>query len=62
MQKKLMKLGERDAAALGYRHLMCTIHPDNAASLKSALSLGYRIVKTVEKYGGKTRHILIKDI
>ncbi|MDY2815603.1 MAG: GNAT family N-acetyltransferase [Bullifex sp.] len=62
MQKKLMELGERDAAALGYRHLMCTIHPDNAASLKSALSLGYRIVKTVEKYGGKTRHILIKDI
>ena len=62
LQKRLMKLGEADAKALGYRYLMCTIHPDNAPSLKSALSLGYRVVQTKEKYGGKLRHILLKEV
>ncbi|MGN0907857.1 MAG: GNAT family N-acetyltransferase [Bullifex sp.] len=62
LQKRLMKMGEDDAKALGYHYLMCTIHPDNAPSLKSALSLGYHIVLTKEKYGGKIRHILLKEV
>lgn len=62
IQKMLMQMAEKDASALGYRYLMCTIHPDNAASMKSALSLGYKVILTKEMYGGLVRNILLKDL
>lgn len=62
IQKMLMQMAEKDASALGFRYLMCTIHPDNAASMKSALSLGYEVALTKKKYGGLVRNILLKDL
>ena len=62
IQKMLMQKAEKDASALGFRYLMCTIHPDNAASMKSALSLGYEVALTKKKYGGLIRNILLKDL
>lgn len=62
IQKMLMEEAEKDAIALGYRYLMCTIHPGNIPSKRSALSLGYRVVATKEKYGGLPRDILLKEV
>lgn len=44
------------------RHLMATVHPNNHFSLNSMLRQGYRIVATVQKYGGLRRHILYKKL
>ena len=44
------------------RLLMCTVSPDNPASLWSLQSVGYRIAATKEKYGGFLRHILVKEL
>ena len=44
------------------RLLICTASPDNPASLRSILSVGYRIAATKEKYGGFLRHILVKEL
>ena len=41
-----------------YCHLLGTVHPDNIPSLKAFLSNGFRIEKTLKKYGGKLRHIM----
>jgi len=62
LQRRLMTEGEKTAFEEGYRYLLCTIHPDNMPSLKSALSLGYEIKKTTRKYGGLVRHILEKEL
>lgn len=61
-QQKLMKMAEHDAINLGYKYLMCTIHPDNKYSMNNALKLGYKVVKTKGKYGGKLRAIMIKEV
>ncbi len=62
IQKLLMTLAGIDAAALGYRYLMCTVHPENTASMRSALSLGYEVVAMKEKYGGYERAVLLKTV
>lgn len=62
LQARLMSRAEEDLKKSGYRHLLCTIHPDNPYSLNNALSLGYKVEKTVEKYGGLPRNILLKEI
>ena len=60
--KQLMAQGEKILVAQGYIHLMATVHPENMGSLKTMLSLGYEIIMTKEKYGGKTRHIMKKEV
>lgn len=62
LQARLMAKAEEDLKASGYKHLLCTIHPDNKYSLNNALSLGYNIQKLTEKYGGLPRYILLKEI
>ncbi len=62
LQRDMVALLEDELKQAGYRYLMCTISPDNPASLKSVQANGYRIVKTAEKYGGLTRHILLKEL
>lgn len=62
LQKKLMLAAENDLKKSGYQYLCCTIHPDNRYSLNSALSLGYQIITTCEKYGGYIRAVLMKKI
>lgn len=62
LQKRLMGAAEAALAGMGIRHCLATVHPDNAASLASFLSLGYEIAATKPKYGGLIRHIMRKDL
>ena len=62
LQARLMAKAEEDLKAAGYKHLLCTIHPENPYSMNNALSLGYKVEKLVEKYGGLPRNILLKEI
>jgi len=62
LQARLMAKAEEDLNAAGYKHLLCTIHPENPYSMNNALSLGYKVEKLVEKYGGLPRNILLKEI
>ncbi len=62
LQQILMAKGEEIAIADGYKHLLCTVSPDNSWSLNNALKRGFNIVKTKEKYGGYMRHILYKKV
>ena len=62
LQQRLMMAGEEDLRVLGYRYIMCTIHPDNEPSLNTALGLGYQIMVTKTMYGGLIRHILMKKL
>lgn len=62
LQTRLMAKAEEDLKAAGYKHLLCTIHPENPYSMNNALSLGYKVEKLVEKYGGLPRNILLKEI
>lgn len=61
LQRILMTEAEKWAGEQGYLHLMCTVHPDNRFSLNNMLKLGYRIQRTLPKYGS-VRHVLRKDI
>ena len=61
-QNILMKKAEEDAIKLGYKYLMCTIHPNNIFSMQNALKLGYKNVLTKAKYGGKIRAIMLKEV
>lgn len=60
LQKRLMMEAENILSKNGFRYLMATVHPKNLPSLNNFTKLGYEIVKTVRKYGGKKRHILFK--
>lgn len=62
LQYSLMQTAERDVRRRGYKHLMCTIHPDNVYSKNNAVRQGYEVVMTKEKYGGLIRDILLKKI
>lgn len=62
LQYRLMQKAEEKLKGLGYRYLMCTIHPENRYSLENAERLGYRVVAQKEKYGGYLRNILQKEI
>ena len=62
LQQILMAKGEEIAVSEGYKHLLCTVSPDNPYSLNNALKRGFKIVKTKEKYGGFMRHILYKKV
>ena len=60
LQRILMKEAELWAVEQGYQTMMCTVHPDNCFSLNNMLKLGYKIEKTLPKYGS-VRHVLRKQ-
>ncbi len=62
LQYILMKTAEEELRKQGYRHLMCTVHPDNKYSRSNMIRQGYQVVLTKEKYGGYLRDILLKEI
>lgn len=62
LQDSLMLEAEKELALNGFRYLMCTIHPENIYSKSNAVSLGYKVVMTKEKYGGYIRDILMKKL
>lgn len=45
-----------------FNYVCATVAPQNIPSLKDKLELGLEIVALKEKYGGKLRYILIKDL
>lgn len=61
LQGRLVEAAERELAGRRQRFLMCTVHPENHASLHTMESHGYRVIATKEKYGGTLRHILLKE-
>ncbi|HAL88738.1 MAG TPA: hypothetical protein DCO69_06405 [Clostridiales bacterium] len=58
LQRRLMQAAERELEP--GKILLCTIHPDNAYSLRNAQSQGYEIQATLPMYGS-VRHLLRKD-
>lgn len=62
LQYLLMQEAERELRTMGYRYLMCTVHPDNRFSRQNILRQGYRVMKTTEKYGGYLRDIMLKEL
>lgn len=62
LQRKMQKAAERMLDKNQYHFLICTIHPDNLASLKSMQKNGFHIRKKIECYGGYTRYILEKEL
>ena len=62
LQYRLMQAAEADLKKKGIRYLMCTVHPENCYSLWNVQKQGYHVVATKEKYGGKLRNILVKDL
>ncbi len=62
LQYRLMQTAEQDLRSMGYRYLMCTIHPDNVYSLSNVLRQGYRVVGQKLKHGGYPRAILLKKL
>ena len=45
-----------------YKYAVCTVSPNNKASLKSVQNCGFQICNTAFLYGGKPRYILIKQL
>lgn len=62
LQKRLVEDAEIRLEGMGITRYLATVHPENTASLKSMLALGYQIGATKPKYGGLPRHILFKIV
>lgn len=62
LQARLMEVAEQEACQRNKHYLMCTIHPSNQFSMNNALKLGYHVMDTKLKYGGKIRNILLKMV
>lgn len=60
LQGQLLEAAEKELEGYPHKYLLCTVHPDNHASLHTMLRYGYVIVATKEKYHGRLRHILYK--
>ncbi len=62
LQERLMAFPEEELKKEGFTHLMGTVHPENPYSHRSFEKLGYRVVWSGEKYGGKLRDLMEKDL
>ena len=63
LEGKLLLMAEDTLRGSRYRHLLATVHPDNAASLYTGLHRGYTIAANhVICYGDKVRDILHKEL
>lgn len=63
LEGKLLMMAEDTLRGSRYRHLLATVHPDNAASLYTGLHRGYTIATNhVICYGDKVRDILYKEL
>lgn len=61
LQRLLVQKAEEELRKSGYRHLLCTVHPDNDFSRSNMEKAGYRIAKQTLKYGGLPRLIMWKE-
>lgn len=60
LQYRLLQAAEELLQDFPYEYYLCTIHPDNRASLHTMMRAGYVIVAEREKYQGLSRYILYK--
>lgn len=61
LQYKMLKTAEKMLDKKQYQYLICTIHPDNVASLRSMQKNGFIVKQRTKCYGGLLRYILEKD-
>ena len=61
LERRMLLFAEQELRNEPYTHYLCTVSPDNAPSLRTVQSLGYQVLLTKEKYGGLTRHVLLKE-
>ena len=59
--RELLVRAQEELSGQGFRYLMCTVYPANPASLHNLEAAGYRVVATKSKYGGYTRHVMLKE-
>ena len=62
LQYELMQHAEADLREMGYKYLLCTVHPENVFSRSNVMKQGYEKLLTKEKYGGFLRDIWMKQI
>ena len=62
LQYKMMQHAEGDLRQIGYRYLLCTVHPENVFSRSNVMKQGHQKMLTKEKYGGFLRDIWMKNI
>ena len=62
LQRKMQEEAEKMLDKNKYHFLICTVHPDNLASLKSMQKNGFHIRKKKKCYGGYVRYILEKEL
>ena len=62
VQQRLMQEAESVLCCRGFRHLLCTAHPENVYSCRNMERLGYRSVWEGLKYGGLPRRIYAKTL
>ena len=61
LQRELLSRAQEELAGRGFRYLMCTVSPSNLPSLRNLEAAGYHVVATKTKYGGYTRHVMLKE-
>lgn len=63
LQEQMLKEAEvKMTSKYKIKYILATVHPDNKASLRSLLSMGYQIQSLEEMYQGKKRYIVYKNI
>lgn len=62
LQTKMGKMLFANIDRSRFRYIMATVAPFNIPSLKDKLTLGMHIIDLKEKYRGKLRYILFKDL
>lgn len=62
LQYEMMQHAEADLREMGYKYLLCTVHPENVFSRSNVMKQGYQKMLTKEKYGGFLRDIWMKQI
>ena len=62
LQYEMMQHAEADLREMGYKYLLCTVHPENIFSRSNVMKQGYEKMLTKEKYGGFLRDIWMKQI
>lgn len=62
LQSSLLKAAEERLKAEGYRFMMCTVHPENYYSRDNMEKHGFETVCRKEKYGGRIRYIMMKEL
>ncbi len=62
LQYRMMGIAEEEALRAGFRHMLCTVHPENHFSRNNMVRCGFQPVVRKEKYGGLLREVMWKPL